>query len=220
MPTRLKSYRFYKIFYSVIITKAKKMKDDTNNSTYSKRSVYAIFNSQVDLDAAVADLKLKGFRHSDISVLYPDSTSQSDLAHKNSTKAPEGATVGASTGAIIGGALGWLAGIGSLAIPGFGPFIAAGPIMGLLAGSGIGGATGLLAGSLAGLGIPEYEAVKLADRIKAGGILATVQVDNSDWESKAKEIFKNNGGDDISTKNDTASKNTRSDSDYQTNTLV
>ena len=42
---------------------------------------------------------------------------------------PEGATVGASTGGVVGGTIGLLAGIGALAIPGLGPFIAAGPIM-------------------------------------------------------------------------------------------
>jgi hypothetical protein len=39
----------------------------------------------------------------------------------------------------LGGTLGLLAGIGALAIPGVGPLIAAGPIMGALAGLGVGG---------------------------------------------------------------------------------
>ena len=50
------------------------------------------------------------------------------------------------------------AGIGALAIPGVGPFIAAGPIMATLAGMGVGGAVGGIAGALIGMGIPEYEA--------------------------------------------------------------
>lgn len=33
----------------------------------------------------------------------------------------EGATTGAASGMVMGGVLGWLAGIGSLAIPGVGP---------------------------------------------------------------------------------------------------
>lgn len=36
--------------------------------------------------------------------------------------------------------LGWLAGLGALAIPGVGPFVAAGPIVAALAGAGVGGA--------------------------------------------------------------------------------
>jgi hypothetical protein len=47
-----------------------------------------------------------------------------------------------------------LVGIGTLAIPGLGPFIAAGPIMAGLAGLGVGGAVGGLIGALVGMGIP------------------------------------------------------------------
>ena len=50
----------------------------------------------------------------------------------------EGATTGAATGGVTGGVLGLLAGIGALAIPGVGPFIAAGPIMAALSGAAIG----------------------------------------------------------------------------------
>ena len=64
--------------------------------------------------------------------------------------------------------LGWLVGIGSLAIPGVGPFIAAGPIMAALAGAGVGAAVGGLSGALIGLGIPQYEAKQYEGKIKAG----------------------------------------------------
>ena len=74
-----------------------------------------------------------------------------ELATEKSTKAPEGTAAGAGSGAVIGGALGWLVGIGALAIPGLGPFIAAGPIMAALAGIGVGGAVGGFTGALVGL---------------------------------------------------------------------
>jgi len=48
-----------------------------------------------------------------------------DFAYKNETKMPESATLGANTGGVGGGTIGLLAGIGALAIPGLGPFIAA-----------------------------------------------------------------------------------------------
>jgi hypothetical protein len=82
---------------------------------------------------------------------------------------PEGATTGAVSGATVGGVLGLLAGIGALAIPGVGPFIAAGPIMATLAGMGVGGAVGGLTGALIGMGIPEFEAKKYEGRLKRGG---------------------------------------------------
>ena len=109
------------------------------------------------MEAGVAELKDARFRNTDISVLFPENVGTKDFAHEKGTKAPEGAATGAGGGAIIGGTLGWLAGIGALAIPGVGPFIAAGPIMAALAGAGVGGAVGGLTGALVGMGIPEYK---------------------------------------------------------------
>src|SRR6202022_1780292 len=118
--------------------------------------------------------------------------------HEKHTKAPEGAATGAGTGAVIGGTLGLLAGIGALAIPGVGPFIAAGPIMGALAGAGTGGVVGGLVGALVGMGIPEYEAKRYEGLVKNGGILLSVHCDNSDWVKRAKEILERTGAEDIS----------------------
>jgi hypothetical protein len=104
-----------------------------------------------------------------VSVLAPDQKSTRELATEN-TKAPEGTTTGATAGGAIGGTLGLLAGIGALAIPGLGPFIAAGPIMGARAGIGR-AATGGLIGALVGMGIPEYGAKRYEGRVKDGGIV-------------------------------------------------
>ena len=105
---------------------------------------------------------------------------------------------GRLTGAVLGGALGLLAGIGALAIPGVGPLIAAGPIMATLAGLGVGGAVGGVTGALIGLGIPEYEAKRYEGRIKEGGILLSVHCDTSDQIKRAKDIMKVAGAEDIS----------------------
>ena len=107
-----------------------------------------------------------GYRNTDISVLFAENQGTKDFAHEKGTKAPEGIATGAGPGAVIGGALGWLAGIGALAIPGVGPFIAAGPIMAALSGVGVGGAVGGIAGGLIGAGMPEYEAKRYEGRIK------------------------------------------------------
>ena len=98
----------------------------------------------------------------------------------------------------MGGGLGWLAGIGALAIPGLGPFIAAGPIMAALAGAGVGGAVGGLTGALVGMGIPEYEAKRYEGRVKDGGILLSVHSDSSEETKRAKEILERTGAQDIS----------------------
>src|ERR1700737_3391607 len=108
-------------------------------------AVFGIYPSAEEAERAVDTLIAAGFKSSDISVLLADIRSTQEFAHEKDTKAPEGATAGATTGGVIGGALGVLAGVGALAIPGLGPFIAAGPIMAGLAGVGGGwGGRGIL----------------------------------------------------------------------------
>jgi hypothetical protein len=138
-----------------------------------------------------------GFSNNDISVLLPDNQSSKEFAHEKNTKAPEGTTTGATAGGVIGGTLGLLAGIGSLAIPGVGPFIAAGPIMAALAGLGVGGAVGGIIGALVGMGIPEYEAKRYEGRIKSGGVLLSVHCAISEDIDRAKDLLKQTGAEDI-----------------------
>jgi hypothetical protein len=162
-------------------------------------AVFGIYRTRTQVEMAVNELLDAGFRNEDISVLFQDNEGTKDFAHEKHTKAPEGTTTGAVTGGAVGGTLGLLAGLGALAIPGLGPFIAAGPIMGALAGMGVGGAVGGLVGALVGLGMPEYEAKRYEGRIKEGGILISVHCDNSDWAKRAKDILERTGAEDIAT---------------------
>src|ERR1700689_3020854 len=159
-------------------------------------AVFGIYKTVGLAERAVDRLSAAGFSQNDISVLLPDNDSTKDFAHEKNTKAPEGTATGVTAGGIVGGTLGLLAGIGALAIPGLGPFIAAGPIMGALAGLGVGGTVGGIIGALVGMGIPEYEAKRYEGRLREGGILLSVHCDNSDWVSKAKDVLKQAGGDD------------------------
>jgi len=162
-------------------------------------AAFGIYPDQVLVGEGVDALKRAGFRNTDISVLFPENVGTKDFAHEKHTKAPEGAVAGAGTGAIIGGALGWLVGIGALAIPGVGPFVAAGPIVAALSGIGAGGTVGGFAGALIGVGIPEYEAKRYEGRIRNGGILLSVHCDNSDWVKRAVEVLTQTGATDIAT---------------------
>jgi hypothetical protein len=161
-------------------------------------AVFGIYRTRVQVERAVDSLIAGNFRAEDISVLLPENLGTKDFAHEKGTKAPEGAATGAGTGGVVGGTLGLLAGIGALAIPGMGPFIAAGPIMAALAGAGVGGAVGGLIGALVGMGIPEYEAKRYEGLVKEGGILLSVHCDDSNWVRRAKDILKQTGADDIS----------------------
>ena len=163
----------------------------------SKKSVFCITTSREQADRIVDQLKNANFSNNDISVLFPDKDSTRDFAHEKNTKAPEGAVAGAGTGGVIGGALGWIAGIGALAIPGVGPFIAAGPIIAALSGAAVGATVGGIAGGLIGLGIPEIEAKRYEGKVKAGNILISVHTENSAEITRAKDLFTKAGAQDI-----------------------
>src|SRR6202162_5719147 len=167
-------------------------------SDNKKKSVFGIYNTRESVERAVDTFLKSGFTTSDISVLLPENLGGKPIATHKDTKAPEGATAGGAGGAVVGGTLGLLAGIGGLAIPGVGPFIAAGPIMGALAGLGVGGAVGGLIGALVGMGIPEYEAKRYEGRIKDGGVLLSVHCDTADEIKRAKGLLEKTGAEDIS----------------------
>ena len=185
------------------------------------KAVFGLANNDEQARRIVDHLLSSGFSNEDISILYPDrnkdkirtnergnleyedSSNQRNMKKGNLTtekhsKAPEGGVTGAATGGILGGSLGLLAGIGALAIPGLGPFIAAGPIMAALSGSAVGGSVGLLVGALIGSGIPEYEAKKYEAGLKQGNILISVHTDNDEEIKHANEIMKKEGAKDIS----------------------
>jgi len=170
-----------------------------------KTAVFGIYSTTTAAERGVDTLIQEGFPTADISVLLPDSRGTKDFAHAKETKAPEGATAGVTAGGVVGGTLGVLAGIGALAIPGLGPFIAAGPIMAGLAGLGVGGAVGGLVGALVGMGIPEYEAKRYEGRVKDGGVLLSVHCDTSERVSQAKDVLKSGGAQDISSTGESSS---------------
>lgn len=164
----------------------------------SHHTVYAIATSETQANQVVDSLTLAGFLSNDISVLFPDKTSTHEFSHEKHTKAPEGAVTGVAAGSVLGGTLGLLVGIGSLAIPGVGPLIAAGPLLAALSGAAAGGAVGGIAGALIGMGIPELEAKRYENRISEGNILISVHALDSDRVDSAKEILKSAGAEDIS----------------------
>ncbi len=162
-----------------------------------KHAVIGIFKNFGQAEEAVRQLRAAGFVENDISVLLPDQKGTRDFAHENSTKAPEGAIGGVGAGGALGGTLGLLAGIGLLAIPGLGPFIAAGPIMAALGGAAAGAAVGGITGALVGMGIPEVEAKQYAGKIEGGNILMSVHVENDELRDRAKEVLENCNAEDV-----------------------
>jgi hypothetical protein len=163
-----------------------------------KVGVFGIYSTRAGVENGADALVRAGFPSPDISVLLPESLAGTKkMGTEKATKAPEGTAAGATTGGVIGGTLGVLAGIGMLAIPGLGPFIAAGPIMAGLAGLGVGGAVGGVTGALIGAGIPEFEAKRYEGRLQKGGILLSVHCDTSEEIKRAKDVLKSTGAEDV-----------------------
>lgn len=160
-------------------------------------AVFGIYASPDLAENAVDYLVKKGFPNGDISVLLPDDDPTRAFGHERHTKAPEGTTTGATAGGIIGGSFGLVVGLGALVIPGLGPLLAAGPIIGALTGVGAGGVVGGIVGALVGLGIPEFEAKRYEGAIKNGGVLLSVHCETSPQVSLAKQCLRDTGAKDI-----------------------
>ncbi len=167
------------------------------------RSVIGIYADRTTVSDAVEVLHKAGYRKTDISVLSSDNQGSKDFAYEKHSKAPVGAASGAVVGAVIGAALAWListqfVSTQNVTIPGSGLLVAAGPVLAVLAGTGVGGALGWIVGLLAGLRLPVYVAKRFAGRVRRGGILLSVHCDSSEWCDRAKKILKDTGARDIS----------------------
>jgi hypothetical protein len=179
-----------------------------------KVGVFGIYSTRAAVENTMDSLMKAGFPASDISVLLPESLGgPKDMGTEKATKAPEGTAAGVTAGGVIGGTLGVLAGVGLLAIPGLGPFIAAGPIMAGLAGLGVGGAVGGVTGALIGVGIPEFEAKRYEGRLQKGGILLSVHCDTAEEIKQAKEIVERTGGEDVSSTGESSTDTNKTNRD-------
>lgn len=156
----------------------------------AQRTVTRAYDSYADARSVVTALEEAGIPHSDISLVGRDTgsgtTNATDNAAATDDKAEDaekGAGTGASLGTILGGGAGLLAGIGSLAIPGVGPVVAAGWLIATLTGAGVGaavgGGAGGLVGMLTGAGVPHEDAHVYAETVRRGGNLVTVRVDET-----------------------------------------
>jgi Heat induced stress protein YflT len=123
----------------------------STSTTTRGSTVVGVFDDREGARKAIEALKDAGFTGDTISILSPDKQATEELADETGTHAGSGAATGAVAGGILGGLGGWLVGIGALAIPGVGPFIAAGAFATALGGAAIGAGVGAIAGALVGM---------------------------------------------------------------------
>jgi hypothetical protein len=160
----------------------------------SSNTIYCLAVNRAQASNIVSRLKEAGFEDRDISVLFADKEDTKEFAKEKHTSNPEtkgaeGTATGAGAGGVVGGTLGLLAGIGTLLIPGVGPFLAAGPIAATLGGAAVGATVGGLAGGLIGLGIPEIDAKHYEEKVKEGNLLIAVEAKDWEHDRRARRIF-------------------------------
>lgn len=173
--------------------------------------VCCIVANQSQALTVVDELKAGGIPNPAISLLMSDKSGSAELARETDTKTPkEGALSGAKVGGLLGGALGLLVGLGTLVIPGVGPFLAAGPLMGALSGTALGAAVGGISGTLIGLGLSELEAKRFESLLHSGKVLVAVHLDNPEPIQRVRDIFQKAGAEDISVSRDSKARDEKS----------
>jgi len=166
-------------------------------------AVFGIFYDKEHADRSVERLTASDFAADDVSILAPNVLGSKDLAHDRDARAGNSTAVVTSSVA-VGGTLGLVAGIGALAIPGVGPLLAAGPMLGALAGMGVGGAVGGAIDAVDAVGPPDLAAKRYEGHIEEGGILVTVHCDTHDEIARAKDLLAQTGARAISSSDESS----------------
>jgi len=139
---------------------------------------------------AMNELQSAGFAGGDVSMLSPE-----ERKDDKGARAREGAATGAVAGGLFGGLAGWLVGLGSLAIPGVGPFVAAGALAAAIGGAALGAGLGAIARALVRMGVPEKEARYYEQEVRNGRTLLAVR--GKERNDEADRIMHNHGGYDV-----------------------
>lgn len=156
------------------------------------KKIVAVFTSRNQAESAAKELRQAGFDKEISMVTKGNENNQNQ--NNNGMNMGTGDTIadGATTGASLG-ALGGLAlGAGALAIPGFGPLLAAGPIAAALSGAAAGG----LGGALVDMGIPEADSKRYESDIKQGKTLVAVECSDNK-SKKAQDLLRQSGADSV-----------------------
>jgi hypothetical protein len=169
--------------------------------THEKRA-FGVFSNRQKAEQSLNELKASGFSMEQVSIIAKDADQGEQISGAEVSDRVANKNVGGATGIVkevatdsaLGGVL---VGLGSLAIPGIGPVIAAGSLATALvataASTGIEtAAIGGVVRALADLGIPEEQARLYSDHLYRGHYLVIVDGTEDDI-SGAEAIFNKQG---------------------------
>ncbi len=167
----------------------------------------AIFHDHDQAERAISELRRAGVPDAAISVisLHQGQATTTDGSGHTTANHDHGdnKATGIMKGLTTGGAVGALAGLAALAIPGVGPFIAAGALAETLGAVGsaavvsgaVGAAAGGLTGALVDYGFDRGHAEHYERRIREGGIFVGVDTSSSPGDFDAvRSVLRAAGG--------------------------
>ena len=128
----------------------------------------------------VNELRGADISENDISLVSADQPGDRVAADgKTGNMTDTGVGQGAAIGGFVGAGAGLAAGLGSLAIPGIGPVVAAGWLIPTIIGAAVGASGGGIVGALIGAGVSEEHAHVYAESVRRGGAIVTVRIDQN-----------------------------------------
>lgn len=137
-----------------------------------KNHVIDVYENEQQAAKVVEELKEKGYTTEEISVIAKNTKETSEITQEVKPSTKDGAIAGAVTGGAIGLA-GFIAGLSTLLIPGFGAVLAAGPILSTIGGAVVGANSGAggLKHALMEIGVPDDEAERYSNDVQEGKYL-------------------------------------------------
>ena len=171
----------------------------------NKNIISAVFDSRAEAERAVSDLRAAGVRESALSIIAQRDGDTATATDGAGTVRDDGDGTGSgmAKGLGIGAGVGALFGLAALAIPGVGPFIAAGALAqtfgaaggAVAAGAIVGGTAGGLSGALMNYGVSEEDSLYYEERIGSGGVFVSVDTSEASIDSeKAWDLLARAGG--------------------------
>ena len=153
------------------------------------QAAFGLYPSTKALHFGAEALRAAKFRHTDISVMYSDGKQALRLRESH----PVDLAVADEEPRSLAEILTTLSSLGAVAMQD-GPFMAGGPILASLVNEG-----DSLLTTLRGLGLSDADIESFEHRLKAGGLLLSVQCDDGEWTARACQIFEQTGAERVAT---------------------
>jgi len=156
--------------------------------------VYCLASDEVHARIIVEALFATGISPEHVSLFSNHRSTNVALADDFNTQVPQGSFAGAN----VGGAVGWLAGLAALSIPGIGLLVTAGPIVGFIAGIAVGASLGNKSGALIEqMGIPDDVVALYEAGMQQGKIIISTQLANDAWNRQTLDAMRARGAEEI-----------------------